>query len=63
MSHITIIISKVSVGDTTLATEAPEVSYEYAISIPHDATPDRVAKLVRQAYQRLEGPHPRTSDE
>lgn len=61
MSHITIIISKMPTPAEGV--ETMDVSYEYVIPIPHDATPDKVATLVRQAYRRLEGSQPRVSDE
>lgn len=50
MSHITIIISRAAAptGDV------PEPSYEYSIPVPHSATPQDVAELVRKAYRRLE---------
>lgn len=53
MSHITIIISR---SDPTVTDEyALQPSYEYSIPVPHGATPQQVAELVRCAYKRLEG--------
>lgn len=54
MSHVTIIISRAPAA--TLSTEhtEPECSYEYAIPIPHGATPHQVSELVRKAFKRLE---------
>lgn len=53
MSHITIIISR---APSTRSDElyALEPSYEYQIPVPHGATPQQVADLVRKAYKRLE---------
>lgn len=55
MSHVTIIISRAA-APTGDEAHALEPSYEYAIPIPHGATPQDVAELVRKAYRRLEGP-------
>lgn len=52
MSHITIIISKVAGSTGNLEAE---VSYEYRIPVPHEATPRTVGRLVERAYEYLEG--------
>ena len=56
MSHITIIISKaVPPSVAGLPEQALDVSYEYRLPVPHDATPKRVGDMVSRAYRHLEG--------
>lgn len=56
MSHITIIISRSrqfsSVAEA--ANQEPELSYNYEMPVPHDATPQQVGEMVRKAFKRLE---------
>lgn len=52
VSHITIIISRAAAP--TDEAHALQPRYEYAIPVPHSATPQDVAELVRKAYRRLE---------
>jgi hypothetical protein len=54
MSHITIIISRAPAPTSDSAHEH-QPSYEYAIPVPHDATPAQVGDMVRKAFKRLEG--------
>jgi len=53
MSHITIIISKAAPAVDSVPF-SPEVSYEYCIPIPDNATPTEVGAMIRRAYRRLE---------
>lgn len=55
MSHITIIISRAPSPTTNAVADAAECSYEYQMPVPHGATPQQVAEMVRKAYRRLEG--------
>lgn len=53
MSHITIIISRAA-PPTADEAHALQPSYEYAIPVPHDATPAQVGEMVRKAFKRIE---------
>ena len=53
MSHITIIISRAP-APTSDSDHGHKPSYEYAIPVPHDATPAQVGEMVRKAFKRLE---------
>lgn len=54
MSHISIIISRSVVHGGTAPAEA-ELTYNYEMPVPHDATPQQVGDMVRKAFKRLEG--------
>lgn len=55
MSHITIIISRkaLAAGASTVNAE-PELSYNYEMPVPHEASPQQVGEMVRKAFKRLE---------
>lgn len=51
MTHAVIIIRR---NAAPVESESTEPFYEYSIPVPHGATPQQVAELVRKAYKRLE---------
>lgn len=55
MSHVTIIISRSrQFSSIEHEHQEPELSYNYEMPVPHDATPQQVGEMVRKAFKRLE---------